>query len=112
MFPVLDDPGPTKVPLSLARYTTSRRDVRDYRFLCKLTWLALVHAGSIVAKTNIEAPPWIADFRFSTALDAIFLCRFSGLYGLISPLEVFLVSFVFRSGWGWISHIRPAYPPV
>ena len=65
----LDDTGSIKLPLTPAHYTTSTAAVRG-------SWRLQVHLasafarGSNVTKMNLEAQPWIADFRFVAALDS------------------------------------------
>ena len=45
---------------------------------------------------NPEAPPWIAEFRFSVVLD-FFPCRFPGLWRAVS---YYFLTFSEFSGWG------------
>ena len=44
---------------------------------------------------NLEAPPWMADFRFSATLHIIFLVVFLDFVGWFFLLGVFLVSLFF-----------------
>ena len=71
---------------------------------------------------NLEAQPWIADFRISVALDIFFLAVFMGLGGclllfmfsefsiLLVMIWRFLILVLGRAGDGFCV-FRPADPP-
>ena len=95
--------------------------------VCKCTCLARLFRGPSVKSTNLEAPPWIADFRFSAALDCFFLTfswslggdcsyfltfsEFSGrlfVWRCVSCLFIFFLGLV----GGGVCVFCPAYPPA
>ena len=88
----LDDPGPIKLPLSPARYTTSTGAVRG-------SWCLQVHLASAFAGgggngtlMNLEAQLWIPDFLIAAALDSCVFLWALGVgvfYRFVLPFSAF-----------------------
>ena len=113
--------------LFLGRATRLRRELYEVLGVCRYTWLARLHGGSSVTQMNLEAPSWIADFRFSAALDLNFYLDFSWtLWGGLLLFDAFRVSRsvffllgmyvpgLFLLGWvgDGLSAFCAAYPPA